>query len=84
MLMVKEWSNMALMTKTMTLGEFRKFTEHLSDDIKLSYYYAGGNFPIGTMNPIGDDMIEFASNNYGEANIEGCCRVAVFCKKKED
>lgn len=66
----------------MTLGEFRKYTEHLSDDIKLSYYYAGGHFQIGTMNPIGNNTIEFASNNYGEDNIIGCLNVAAFLKKK--
>lgn len=71
------------MIKTMTLGEFRKFTEDLNDDIELTYHYAGSNFPIGTMNPIGDNTIEFASNNYGEDNIMGCVRVATFLKKKE-
>ena len=67
----------------MTLGEFRKFTENLDDSIELSYYYAGDNFPIGTMNPIGKDKIEFCSNNYGENPILGCLRVMAFLKQKE-
>ena len=67
----------------MTLGEFRKYTGNLDDSIELSYHYAGGNFPIGTMNPIGEDKIEFCSNNYGEESILGCLRVMAFLKQKE-
>lgn len=67
----------------MTLGEFRKYTENLDDSIKLSYYYGGDNFPIGTMNPIGEDKIEFCSNNYGENPILGCLRVMALLKQKE-
>mgnify|MGYP003477388725 CR=1 FL=1 len=68
----------------MTLGEFRKYTENLDDSIELSYHYAGGNFPIGTMNLIGEDKIEFCSNNYGEESILGCLRVMAFLKQKEN
>ena len=66
----------------MTLGEFRKYTEHLDDSIELSYYYAGDNFPIGTMNPIGDYKIEFCSNNYDEHPSFGCLQVMAFLKRK--
>lgn len=68
----------------MTLGEFRKFTEHLSDDIELSYYYGGENIPINTMNTIGVRKIEFASGTYDTQHIEGCIKVATFLKKKGD
>lgn len=68
----------------MTLGEFRKYTANLDDSIELSYHYAGGNFPISTMNPIGEDKIEFCSNNYGEESILGCLRVMAFLKQKEN
>lgn len=68
----------------MTLGEFRKYTGNLDDSIELSYHYAGGNFPIGTMNPIGEDKIEFCSNNYGEESLLGCIRVMAFLRQKEN
>lgn len=74
-----KWNN----KKEMTLGEFRKFTKDLNDDIKLTYGYAEGNFPICTMNPINDDTIKFVNSNYGEDHIMGCIRVATFLKKKE-
>lgn len=67
----------------MTLGEFREYTQNLDDSIELSYYYAGGNFPINTMNPIGEDKIEFCTNNYDEKPILGCLRVMAFLKQKE-
>ena len=70
-------------TKNMTLGEFRKYTEHLDDSVELSYHYAGANIPIGTMNPIGDNKIEFCNENYSENPLVGCWRVMTFLKQKK-
>ena len=67
----------------MTLGEFRMYTSNLDDSIELSYFYGGDNFPINTMNPIGDDKIEFCTDNYDEEPILGCLRVTVFLKQKQ-
>lgn len=68
----------------MTLGEFRKFTKHLSDDIKLTYCHAGGNYKIQAMDNIGDDTICLGGNLYDEDNIMGSIRVSAFLKKKEN
>lgn len=66
----------------MTLGEFRNFTNHLDDNVELSYYYGGETIDIGAMDAIGDNKIVFASNNYGENKIEGCLRVFLNLKKQ--
>ena len=34
-------------TKSMTLGEFRKYTEHLDDTVELSYHYVKPEFKVG-------------------------------------
>ena len=68
----------------MTLGEFRKYTDHLNDSIKLAYHYGGKTIPIKSMDALGDNTIEFASGCYGEKPIYGDVRVASFLKKKEE
>lgn len=72
------------MRKTMTLGEFRKYTEHLDDSIELSYHYAGENVPIKTMIPIGDSKIEFAGRVFEQNDTIGCLQVAALLKKNND
>ena len=67
----------------MTLGDFRKYTEHLSDDIEI--YYASqvsGQAPICTMEALGDNELLLATRNYGERNEMGILRVMAFLKKK--
>ena len=70
------------MRKTMTLGEFRKYTEHLDDSIELSYHYGGASVPIRTMIPIGDNKIEFAERVFGQEDAIGCLHVAASLKRK--
>lgn len=74
---------MAWGTKTMTLGEFRKWTEKLSDDVQLNFSYGGGIFPIKAMDCVDENNIQLGDDIYGEDNIMGSVRVATFCKQKE-
>lgn len=70
-------------SKPITLGDFRKYTEHLSDDIEI--YYASqvaGQAPICTMEALGDNELLLATRNYGERDIMGIVRAMTFLKKK--
>ena len=69
--------------KRMTLGEFRKWTANLSDDVKLSFCYGGASFPIKAMDYEDENTIRLGGNLYAEKNIMGSIRVATFCKKNE-
>ena len=67
----------------LTLGQFRKMTDHLSDDIVLSFEALGlGHVKIHTMDALGDSEIVFANSHYDESDIMGMIRVASFLKKK--
>lgn len=69
-------------SKTMTLGEFRKWTDNLSDDVKLNFSYGSVKYPITAMDSIDENNIILGGNLYDEPNIMGSVRVATFCKKK--
>ena len=69
-------------SKTMTLGEFRKWTDNLSDDVKLNFSYASEDYPITAMDNIDENNIVLGGDLYDEANIMGSVRVATFCKQK--
>lgn len=71
-------------TKTMTLGEFRKWTADLSDDVEMFFSYGGGYDPIKAMDSINENTLCVGGNLYAEKNIMGSIRVATFCKKKEN
>lgn len=68
-------------TQIMTLGEFRKWTKDLSDDIELAFC-CGKITPIRSIDNLGHDCIVFSEGNYDEKPIYGCVRVATFCNKK--
>ena len=68
--------------KTMTLGEFRKWTDNLSDDVKLNFSYASKDYPITAMDSIDENNIVLGGDLYAEANIMGSVRVATLCKQK--
>ena len=69
-------------SKTMTLGEFRKWTENLSDDVKLNFSYASKDYPITAMDSIDENNIVLGGDLYADANIMGSVRVATLCKQK--
>ena len=69
-------------SKTMTLGEFRKWTDNLSDDVKLNFSYNSVEYPITAMDTIDENNIVLGGNLYADANIMGSVRVAIFCKQK--
>lgn len=69
-------------SKTMTLGEFRKWTDTLSDDVKLNFSYGSVEYPITAMDTIDENNIVLGSDLYADANIMGSVRVATFCKQK--
>lgn len=69
-------------SKTMTLGEFRKWTDNLSDDVKLNFSYASTEYTITAMNAIDENNIVLGGDLYGDANIMGSIRVASICKQK--
>lgn len=69
-------------SKTMTLGEFRKWTDNLSDDVKLNFSYASEDYPITAMDSIDEDNIVLGGDLYAEVNIMGSVRVATLCKQK--
>ena len=73
---------MAWGTQTMTLGEFRKWTENLSDEVELHLSYGGGILPIKAMDCLNENTITLGGDIYGEQNIMGAVRVATFCKQK--
>jgi hypothetical protein len=66
----------------MTLGEFRKYTEHLSDDIELYFNFGDDIKSINTMDICGDNGIQFISEIYDENPIMGKIRFASFLNKK--
>lgn len=68
--------------KIMTLGEFRKWTDNLSDDVKLNFSFASGEYPVTAMDAIDENNIVLGGDLYAEANIMGSVRVATFCKQK--
>jgi hypothetical protein len=68
--------------ETMTLGEFRKWTNNLSDDVKLNFSYASADYPITAMDSIDENNIVLGGDLYDEANIMGSVRVSTFCKQK--
>ena len=68
--------------KIMTLGEFRKMTNHLSDDIKLNFHYSGVNYPVKSMLSIDELNLSLGGGLYGVDNIIGSINVATFCKHK--
>ena len=70
-------------TKTITLGEFRKWTDNLSDDVKLNFSYGSVDYPVTAMDSIDKNNIVLGGDLYGEDNIMGSVRVATFCKQKE-
>ena len=74
---------MAWGTKTMTLGEFRKWTEKLSDDVQLNFSYGSVDYPVKAMDSIDENNIVLGGNLYSESNIMGSVRVATFCKQNE-
>lgn len=69
--------------KTMTLGEFRKWTSNISDDVELYFSYASENYPVKAMDSIDENSIILGGNLYDEVNIMGSVRVATICKRKE-
>lgn len=69
--------------KPLTLGQFRKMTNHLSDDIEFGFdSLVTGHIKICTMDAYEDSKIIFASRHYDEPDIMGMIRVATFLKKK--
>ena len=69
-------------SKTMTLGEFRKWTDKLSDDVKLNFSYDSVEYPITAMDTIDENNIVLGGDLYADTNIMGSVRVATFCKQK--
>ena len=69
-------------SKTMTLGEFRKWTDKLSDDVKLNFSYDSVEYPITAMDTIDETNIVLGGDLYADTNIMGSVRVATFCKQK--
>lgn len=69
--------------KTMTLGEFRKWTANINDDVELYFSYASKDYPVKAMDSIDENTIVLGGNLYADANIMGSVRVATFCKQKE-
>ena len=69
-------------SKTMTLGEFRKWTKNLSDDVKLNFSYDSVEYPITAMDTIDENNIVLGGDLYADTNIMGSVRVATFCKQK--
>lgn len=68
----------------MTLGEFRKWTADLSDDVEMFFSYRGGYEPIKAMDSIDENALCVGGDLYDDKNIMGSIRVATFCKKKEE
>lgn len=71
-------------TKTMTLGEFRKWTADLSDDVEMFFSYGGAYEPIKAMDSLDENALGLGGDLYDDKNIMGSIRVATFCKKKEE
>lgn len=72
------------MKHTMTLGDFRRYTEHLSDDIELKFAYAGGNEPIRTFSTEGNQTLVLVKSNWMVNDLEGIMQAITFLKRKED
>lgn len=67
----------------MTLGQFRKLTENLSNDIELYFNsQSTGVVPLSTMDASGNMRLVFAVEHYGESSVEGILRTITFLKKK--
>lgn len=67
----------------LTLGQFRKITENLSDDIKLNFScHVTGLVPICTMDAYNENQLVFVHKSYMEEDIHGILRAMTYLKKK--
>lgn len=67
----------------MTLGDFRKYTEKLSDDIELVANLGTVSGEINTFDFINSEKgktLMLCHSNYGEAHIMGIVRSITFLK----
>ena len=56
----------------MTLGEFRKLTDNLGDNVKLNFSYGSVGYPVTAIDTIDENNIFLG----GDTNIMGSVRVA--------
>ena len=66
----------------MTLGEFRKYTASLPDDIELVANLGTLREKINTFGTIEDNTLDLCYKNYDEADIMGILRALTFLSKK--
>lgn len=66
----------------MTLGEFRTYTESLSDEIELNFSYGEDIKEIKTITHSGNDKLIFCSGIYGGDLFKTLLKAIAFLKKK--
>ena len=65
----------------MTLGEFRKYTASLPDNIELVANLGALREKINTFDTIEDNTLDLCYKNYDEADIMGIVRAITFLRK---
>lgn len=55
----------------MTLGEFRKYTEKMRDDVELFYHHAGGYHPINTFYAPSNNKLALCYGSYMQDDMHG-------------
>lgn len=68
----------------MTLGEFRTYTESLSDDIELNFAYGEDVKQINTFINQGHDKLIFCNNVYGDDMFKVMLKAFAFLKKENN
>ena len=66
----------------MTLGDFRKYTASLSDDVELVANLGTLREKINTFSTMEDNTLDLCYKNYDEADILGIARALTFLSKK--
>lgn len=66
----------------MTLGEFRTYTESLSDDIELNFAYGEDIKEIKTITHSGNDKLIFCNGIYDGNLFKTLLKAIAFLKKK--
>lgn len=66
----------------MTLGEFRKYTALMSDDVELVANLGTLREKINTFNYIEDNTLDLCHSNYGEDDFQGIITAIAFINNK--
>lgn len=65
----------------MTLGEFRRYTEALPDDIEMVARIGDAKFAINTFVYVKPGRLDLANGVYGQSPLEGILKAVAFLSR---